>query len=961
MIPACCRIVVLCLLLAPSPLLLAQESDISLIARVAVTSRPWLSEADRQWLASRGPLTIGVALPDYPPLGMLDVNRFQGITADYLALLFEVPPHVRLFASRQAALAALHNGEIDLVGGGSAVDAEDHGLLLTQAYEPNQPVLVTAESRPFDPEKTGTRLGVFAGYRAEEKVSAAYPNSQVLPFVSPLRALEALSLGEVDGVIDDAVSAHYLININYLLDLHIENFAPVESRGFGFLVRASDTRLHGVIERALPSIRSRHSEKILRNWSAGSSLRLTQQRVKLTPAENRWLAAHPEIPVSVSDSLGALGQLDSGGQVRGIGPDYLKLISQRSGLTFRPVRAQNYTEMKAQITQGQTLMTSVTSVTSADPDTEADMDILLPYLRSSVVLMAGPRSARTQGSPFHSLEDLQGKRLASVPGYFINPIIQQDYPDIRLQIYPNFLEAMRSVDDGRSDAFIGSDYTGRFLSAQRFNNRLRVIGILDEFSRPVSLGVLKGQEELRSILEKAQVAITPEEVADIVAHWEPRISTTGSHFWRDHRSNILRLGGVFGLLVLLSLIWGFYLTRQVRKTRQAEGELALAREKAEAANEAKSVFLSTMSHEIRTPLNAIIGLQEVVQQKAERGELDQASLAIAQEAAQGLLLLLGNVLDLTRIESGMIDSAPEPVQLKAQIEAIAPLVVGMARQKHLAFEMQFTGDMEQWVLIDPLHLKQVLFNLLSNAIKFTERGRVTLHASGRREAEHLHLVLEVIDSGIGISEEDQARLFQPFSQVGSAQAGQTFGSGLGLNITRQLVELMGGSIVLSSEPDIGSCFSVTLQLPLAEAPAEAAAEVPQAITEALSLNILVAEDNAFSRLTLEEQLLVLGHRVTLVEDGQAAWEAWLAAEYDVLITDSQMPRLGGYDLTLRIRQKEREEGRRRCWILGATASAEDAETQRCLSAGMDDVVFKPLTQQVLRQALENTQRDPARA
>ncbi|MGA3823999.1 ATP-binding protein [Pseudomonas chlororaphis] len=958
MIPACCRIVVLCLLLAPSPLLLAQESDISLIARVAVTSRPWLSEADRQWLASRGPLTIGVALPDYPPLGMLDVNRFQGITADYLALLFEVPPHVRLFASRQAALAALHNGEIDLVGGGSAVDAEDHGLLLTQAYEPNQPVLVTAESHPFDPEKTGTRLGVFAGYRAEEKVSAAYPNSQVLPFVSPLRALEALSLGEVDGVIDDAVSAHYLININYLLDLHIENFAPVESRGFGFLVRASDTRLHGVIERALPSIRSRHSEKILRNWSAGSSLRLTQQRVKLTPAENRWLAAHPEIPVSVSDSLGALGQLDSGGQVRGIGPDYLKLISQRSGLTFRPVRAQNYTEMKAQITQGQTLMTSVTS---ADPDTEADMDILLPYLRSSVVLMAGPRSARTQGSPFHSLEDLQGKRLASVPGYFINPIIQQDYPDIRLQIYPNFLEAMRSVDDGRSDAFIGSDYTGRFLSAQRFNNRLRVIGILDEFSRPVSLGVLKGQEELRSILEKAQVAITPEEVADIVAHWEPRISTTGSHFWRDHRSNILRLGGVFGLLVLLSLIWGFYLTRQVRKTRQAEGELALAREKAEAANEAKSVFLSTMSHEIRTPLNAIIGLQEVVQQKAERGELDQASLAIAQEAAQGLLLLLGNVLDLTRIESGMIDSAPEPVQLKAQIEAIAPLVVGMARQKHLAFEMQFTGDMEQWVLIDPLHLKQVLFNLLSNAIKFTERGRVTLHASGRREAEHLHLVLEVIDSGIGISEEDQARLFQPFSQVGSAQAGQTFGSGLGLNITRQLVELMGGSIVLSSEPDIGSCFSVTLQLPLAEAPAEAAAEVPQAITEALSLNILVAEDNAFSRLTLEEQLLVLGHRVTLVEDGQAAWEAWLAAEYDVLITDSQMPRLGGYDLTLRIRQKEREEGRRRCWILGATASAEDAETQRCLSAGMDDVVFKPLTQQVLRQALENTQRDPARA
>ncbi|AIS14129.1 chemotaxis protein CheY [Pseudomonas chlororaphis subsp. aurantiaca] len=953
MISACCRAVILCLLLAPSPVLFAEEQAISLVGRVAVSSRPWLSAEDRQWLAGRGPLKVGLSVPDYPPLGMLDVNRFQGITADYLSLLFEPAPVVRQFPSRQAALTALRNGEIDLLGGGTEVEASENGLRLTHAYEPDQPVLVTAEGRPFDLQAPGTTLAVAAGYLSQKQILSAYPNSRLLIFVTPQRALEALSLGEVDGVIDDEISAHYLININYLVNLHIENFAPVESSGFGFLLRASDARLHGLIERALLPIRARHSQNILRGWSAGRSLRLTQQRVTLTPAENRWLAAHPEIPVVVNDSLGALGQLGRSGRVRGIAPDYLELISQRSGLKFRFVQVQNYTEMKTQMGNGKAIMTAVAA---PDPDTEADMELLLPYLRSSVVLMT---VRGLQGDSIHSLQDLQGKRLASVPGYFINPIIQQDYPDIRLQIYPNFQEAMRSVDDGRSDAFIGGDYTGRFLSTQRFNNRLRVSDILDEFSRPVSLGVLKGQEELHSILEKAQVAITPEEVAEIVAQWQPRFATSGSHFWRDHRSNILRLGGVFGLLVLLSLIWGFYLTRQVRKTRLAEAELALAREKAEAANEAKSVFLSTMSHEIRTPLNAIIGLQEVVQQKAEQGELDLPSLAVAQEAAQGLLLLLGNVLDLTRIESGMIDSAPEAVLLKAQIEAIAPLVAGMARQKHLAFEMQFTGDMEQWVLIDPLHLKQVLFNLLSNAIKFTERGRVTLHASARREAEHLHLVLEVIDSGIGISEEDQARLFQPFSQVGSAQAGQTFGSGLGLNITRQLVELMGGSIVLSSEPDIGSCFSVTLQLPLTEAPAEAKVEVPAASEEQPSLNILVAEDNAFSRLTLEEQLLVLGHRVTLVEDGQVALEAWQAAEYDVLITDSQMPRLGGYDLTLRIRQLERENGRRRCWILGATASAEEAEIQRCLAAGMDAVVFKPLTQQVLKQALENTRRDPA--
>lgn len=164
---------------------------------------------------------------------------------------------------------------------------------------------------------------------------------------------------------------------------------------------------------------------------------------------------------------------------------------------------------------------------------------------------------------------------------------------------------------------------------------------------------------------------------------------------------------------------------------------------------------------------------------------------MAQEAAQGLLSLLGNVLDIARIESGKIDSFPEPVLINQQIEGVASVVTGMARQKGLTLDVKVEGDLQAWVLLDPLHFKQVLFNLLSNAIKFTERGGVILQARTRREGHSLRLDLDVIDTGIGIGAEDMDKLFKPFSQVGVPGAGQASGSGLGLNISRRLVQLMG--------------------------------------------------------------------------------------------------------------------------------------------------------------------------
>ncbi|WP_443218368.1 ATP-binding protein [Pseudomonas sp. SBT1-2] len=927
-----------------NPMAPSQAQDITLSGRMAVGERPWLGEPERKLLAERKPIRMGVPTLDFPPLSILYANRYQGISADYLTLIFETPPEIHTFASRSEAVAALRSGAIDVLGEGSELEGRENGFILSESYLPDRPVLVTSDTHPIEIQRRGNVLGMSDGYLSESDVLEAYPFSKVQFFSSPQRALEALTVGEVDAVINDAVTSHYLIQTNYLLSLHIENFTPIESHGFRFLLRPGDKSLRDIINRALPTVTGRYGEDILRSWSAGRHLRIEDERVKLTPAEQRWLAANPEVPVAVNYSLGALGELGADRSVTGIGRDYLELISQRSGLKFSYLGAGSAGDSKKLIAQGKALLTPVMS--QANPF-ETQLDILPPYLRSTSVVMTANRSGNVAGRRYTKLSDLKGMTVATGEGDFLIDTIHRDYPEILLKVYPTFLDAMRSVDSGQNEAFLSSDYTGRYLAAQYFGNRMHVTGILQNVATPIGIGIAKDQPELRSILEKAQLAISPEEVAEIVHAWRPRFARGGSDFWRDHQAKVLQIGGAFVLLVLIALIWSFYLRRQVRRTQAAE-------ERAESANRAKSIFLSTVSHEIRTPLNAIIGLQELVLMNAKLGKLDVQSLSVAQEAAQGMLSLLGNVLDLSRIESGKIDSSPQPVQIRDQIERSIQVVAGMSHQKGLSLTQDIEGDVEEWVLIDPLHFKQVLFNLLSNAIKFTEAGGVSVRALAQRVQEQVHLQLEVIDTGIGISADDREKLFQPFSRVGQHASGQMMGSGLGLSISRRLVQKMGGTIELFSELGKGSRFRVELDLPICQPPTAKVELLPDlSITsgEARELSILVAEDNSFNRLTISTQLEMLGHVATITEDGQQAFEKWLGTHFDIVITDRQMPRMGGVELAQQIRDEETRSKRQRCRIIGLTASAEEGTVEQCLAAGMDDIIFKPTTLEELKRAL----------
>lgn len=518
------------------------------------------------------------------------------------------------------------------------------------------------------------------------------------------------------------------------------------------------------------------------------------------------------------------------------------------------------------------------------------------------------------------------------------------------------------------DGIFAVDEQGQIAS---FNHRFCEMWDLppDLFTDTAIAKEIHTEPLLGTLLTKSQL---PDELIDLLEHTydNPDTVQQGEIQYRDRTFDYYTSPVSSDQNKFFGLIWCF---RDITAKKQSESrqhqlmtDLRKAKEEAEKALTSKAAFLAMMSHEIRTPINGVIGMTELLAGTDLDPEQNKFVRTI-QVSGEMLLSVINDILDFSKLESGRLELENEPLNIRDVIDDIYDVQFAKASEKNLDFQVNVQSNVPQFIMGDATRLRQILLNLVSNAIKFTDLGSVRIDVSlpsGKAPVDDhsFQLMFSVTDTGIGISDEQMQRLFQPFSQATVSTSRKYGGTGLGLVICKTLVENMGGKIDVKSEVNQGSVFSFTIATKIENEPPNYT--LPEThkpphhdeirLSDRVPLKILIAEDNLINQELAMAMLIKLGYLPDVVSNGLDVLTALRESHYDLLLLDVQMPEMDGLETATYLVNSwdELNVDYERPTIIAMTASAMQGDREMCLRAGMDDYISKPIMMESLRRTIE---------
>ncbi|MEZ2297949.1 ATP-binding protein [Variovorax sp. RCC_210] len=679
---------------------------------------------------------------------------------------------------------------------------------------------------------------------------------------------------------------------------------------------------------------------------AAAAAHLPADKDLLTGEEQQWVARHPALRVGFVANIQPIEYFENG-EPHGLSVEYLRAMAAKAGIRLSPVPCPDRVACRQMLVRG-----DIDVVSDNRPLGAPSPDVAIAYTARHQV-STGLVVTQADRSLLLDAVQLNGMSIAIGRQSPYEAVLRKQLPKSTFVVTDSARQLLASVRDGAADVGIATEAFVLPYLDREFKAYLQIAGVVPYISLQLDFGVRADDPVALSVLDKLLKTLTLEERRDIYGRWlgqadfdMPFVTVVARHYVRE------------SLLALLALLLLVALAYQTRRRRQA----------ARRNEREKTHFLSLTNHEMRSPMNAMLGAVELLRlTPMDKGQQHLADLA--DQGGQALLRVLDEGLDPTGANAVPPGLTRTPTDAAALVRSVAELHRLRAKEKNIALTVTLHTP-TAWLMLDEARVAQVLRNLVSNAIKFTEAGGVDIavRVDDADAPAFRRLTIDVTDTGVGISGQTQARLFQPYAQAADSY-GRAGGTGLGLFISRELATLMGGTLSMTSMPGQGTTVTLALMAELAVENSQQAAqeEAPdphvfahgeQAPARPFSVassgvRVLVVEDTPANQEVLRAQLLSLGCEPVVAPDAARAMALFAEENFQLVLMDVDLPDKDGYTLGAELRRFEAGQQRGRVPIIAISASTGEEHLQRCTLAGMDNVLSKPIRLARLKAAIEH--------